>query len=328
MMILAGDIGGTKTRLGLFSREQGPNHPIISKKYSSPDFSGLEHIVRTFIHEYSVNTEQACFGVAGPVKNSQAAITNLSWTINSEILKRQTGIKQILLLNDLQAMAYAVPYLENSMLETINPGIPAEEGTKALVAAGTGLGEVFLTWGGCRYQANSSEGGHTDFGPRTDLEVELLNYMRKSYDHVSYERVCSGIGIPNLYAFLRDTRKYAEPPALARKLALTADQTPVIVDAGLNHPEDNPICAAVLELFTSILGAEAGNLAMKVASYGGIYIGGGIPPKIAEYIHKPLFLEAFKAKGRLTPMIDDIPIYLVTHKDVALMGAACHAIGW
>ena len=326
-MILAGDIGGTKTRLGLFSKERGPKHPIVRKTYSSKEFSSLEHIVRAFIKEHHVAAKYACFGVAGPVKNGRAAITNLAWVIDTAVLKQKLEIDEILLLNDLEAMAYAVPHLEDVMFEVIKPGVCAKESTKALVAAGTGLGEVFLTWEGSRYRANSSEGGHSDFGPRNDLEVEILNFLRRSFDHVSYERVCSGIGIPNLYAFLRNTRKYGEPRALARQLALASDQTPVIVEAGLNHPEENPICAAVLDLFTSILGAEAGNLAMKVASYGGIYIGGGIPPRIAQFIRKPLFLEAFRAKGRLRPMIDDIPIYLVTYNDMALMGAACHALG-
>lgn len=325
-MILAGDIGGTKTRLGFFSKERGPDDPIVRKTYSSKDFSGLEHIVHTFVEAHGISARCACFGVAGPIKKGRAAITNLPWIIDSAVMQRETKIGDVLLLNDLEAMAYAVPHLDSSMLETINPGIPVPQGTKALVAPGTGLGEVFLTWDGSRYRANSSEGGHTDFGPRTDLEVGLLNYLRKSFDHVSYERVCSGVGIPNLYAFLRDTQRYAEPLALAQRLAGTADRTPVIVEAGLTHPEENPICKAVLELFTCILGAEAGNLALKVSCYGGMYIGGGIPPRIAEYIRHPMFLEAFNAKGRLGPMIADIPIYLVTHKDIALMGAACHAL--
>lgn len=326
-MILAGDIGGTTTRLGLFSPERGADSPVIRMTYSSPDFQGLERIIGTFLAEHGTTVKRACFGVAGPIKHGRAVITNLPWIIDSAVIQEVTGIEEILLLNDLEAMAHAVPHLEPSMLEIINPGTPSPECVKALVAPGTGLGEVFLTWDGCRYRASSSEGGHTDFGPRTDLEMELLKYLRKSFDHVSYERVCSGIGIPHLYGFLRDTGKFAEPAGFAEKLAATSDQTPVIVEAGIRDPQEHPICVAVLELFTAILGAEAGNLALKVSCHGGMYIGGGIPPRIAEYIRKPLFLESFKAKGRLSPLIADIPIYLVMHRDTALMGAACYALG-
>lgn len=326
-MILAGDIGGTNTRLGIFSLEREPGEPIVSCAYLSREYAGLEEIVRTFMAEHDLPVARASFGVAGPIKQGRAEITNLPWTIDTETLGSETGIAETTLLNDLEAMAYAVPHLDGDMLETINPGVPVPQCTKALVAPGTGLGEVFLTWNGSRYQPNGSEGGHTEFGPRTDLEVELLQYLRARYEHVSYERVCSGVGIPNLYEFLRDTGKYPEPASLAHALEQAADPTPVIVEAGLREPQNHPICTAVLELFTSILGAEAGNLAMKVSSYGGMYIGGGIPPRMASHIRSPLFMNAFRDKGRLSRMVEDMPIYLVTHPDTALMGAACHALG-
>ncbi len=325
-MILAGDIGGTKTRLGIFSAERGPDDPIVSETYPSQEFPGLEHVVRAFIEEHHLTVSRASFGVAGPIKDNCAAITNLPWVIDGRTLSQDTGIPEVTLLNDLEAMAYAVPHLDESMIEAINPGVPKSGYPKALIAPGTGLGEVFLTWNDGRYQSNSSEGGHTDFAPRTDLEMELLAYLRRTYDHVSYERVCSGVGIPNLYAFLRDTGKHPEPPALGKALAEAPDQTPVIVKAGLEAPDENPICVAVLELFTSILGAEAGNLALKVACHGGMYIGGGIPPRMPEYIRSSLFLRAFMDKGRLEPMVTDMPIYLIKHGNTALMGAACHAL--
>ncbi|WP_147820353.1 glucokinase [Salidesulfovibrio onnuriiensis] len=327
-MILAGDIGGTKTRLGIFSADRGPDDPVVRQTYPSQEFAGLEDIVRAFLKKHGLSAERASFGVAGPIKQNRAQITNLPWIIDGDRLQRETGIGRVALLNDLEAMAHAVPHLDESMLVTINQGVPVPECTKALVAPGTGLGEVFLTWDGHgRYRPNSSEGGHTEFGPRTELQMELLAYLLEKYDHVSYERVCAGVGIPNLYAFLRDTGKHPEPEALARDLAEAEDQTPVIVRAGLERPEENPICVAVLELFTEILGAEAGNLALKVSCYGGMYIGGGIPPRMPEYIRSPRFLEAFRAKGRLSPMVADMPIHLVTHRDTALMGAACHALG-
>lgn len=327
MMILAGDIGGTNTRLGLFTPERGPDDPVAQKKYPSQDYAGLEEIVQSFLDEHQVSVNRTSIGVAGPIKKNQASITNLPWVIDRNNLCRETGISQLAMLNDLEAMAYAIPNLDDSMLETINPGVPVPECVKALIAPGTGLGEVFLTWDGTRYHPHRSEGGHTEFGPRNTLEIELLSYMIKRYEHVSYERVCAGIGIPNLYSFFRDTGHYLEPASLAKALAEAEDKTPVIVTAGVQEPEKYPICAAVLELFTSILGAQAGNLAMTVSSFGGIYVGGGIPPRIADYIRSPLFLDAFQDKGRLNPMVANMPIYLVTHPNTALLGAACHALG-
>ena len=326
-MILAGDIGGTNTRLGLFSPERGPNDPVVQKKYPSQSYAGLEEIVESFLVEHQISVDRASIGVAGPIKKDRASITNLQWVIDGNNLCHVTGIDQVTLLNDLEAMAYAIPNLDDSMLEMINSGIPGPECVKALIAPGTGLGEVFLTWNGTRYQPHRSEGGHTEFGPRNTLEADLLSYMLQRYEHVSYEWVCSGIGIPNLYSFFKDTGRYPEPVSLTRALAEADDKTAVIVNAGIQDPEEYPICVAVLELFTSILGAQAGNLALTVSSFGGMYVGGGIPPRIADYIRSPLFLEAFKNKGRLGPMVADMPIYLITHPNTALLGAACHALG-
>lgn len=327
MMILAGDIGGTNTRLGLFTPERGPDAPIAQKKYRSRAYAGLEEIVRSFLDEHQVSVNRASIGVAGPIKDNKASITNLPWVIDGDNLRDEIGIRQVAMLNDLEAMAHAIPNLDDSMIETVNPGVPAPKCVKALIAPGTGLGEVFLTWDGTRYQPHRSEGGHTEFGPRNTLEIELLSYMLKRYEHVSYEWVCSGIGIPNLYSFFKDTGRYPEPASLTKALAEAEDKTPIIVNAGIQEPEKHPICVAVLELFTSILGAQAGNLAMTVSSFGGMYVGGGIPPRIADYIRSPLFLEAFQSKGRLKPMVADMPIYLITHPNTALMGAACHALG-
>lgn len=325
-MILAGDIGGTNTRLGLFNPEMGPHAPIVQKQYPSHAYGGIEEIVRAFLHEHEALVDRASIGVAGPIKNNKATITNLPWVIDERTLRRETGIDEVTLLNDLEAMAYAIPHLDQAMLETINLGVPVPACAKALIAPGTGLGEVFLTWDGSRYQPHRSEGGHTEFGPRNTLEIDLLSYMLERFEHVSYELVCSGIGIPNLYSFFKDTGRYPEPPSLAKALAGTADKTPLIVNTALGKPDKHPICVAVLELFTAILGAQAGNLAMTVSSFGGMYIGGGIPPRIANYIRSPFFLKSFQDKGRLKPMVADMPIYLVTHPNAALLGAACHAL--
>ncbi|BHH85674.1 glucokinase [Desulforhopalus sp. 52FAK] len=326
-MILAGDIGGTNTRLGLFTPERGPDAPVAEQKYRSKEYAGLEEIIISFLSDQQVMVDKASIGVAGPLKKNRASITNLSWVIDGDKLCHETGIANVSLLNDLEAMAYAIPHLDTSMIETINSGVAVSESNKALIAPGTGLGEVFLTWNGTGYQPHSSEGGHTEFGPRNDLQMDLLSYMLKRYDHVSYEWVCSGIGIPNLYSFFKDTGRYPEPPALGRALAEEEDRTPLIVNAALDAPDKHPICVAVLELFTSILGAQAGNLAMTVSSFGGMYVGGGLPPRIGDYIRSPLFLDAFKNKGRLSPMVEDMPIYLITHPNTALLGAASHALG-
>lgn len=327
MMILAGDIGGTNTRLGLFSAEQGPDSPVAVKKYPSQDHAGLEGIINEFLSEHSVEVSQASLGVAGPIKNDCATITNLPWVIDRHKLCQETGIPQATLLNDMQAMAYAIDGLDDSMLEVINPGVAVEQGVRALIAPGTGLGEVFLTWNGDGYLPYSSEGSHAEFGPRNSLQIELLAYMLERFDHVSYERVCSGIGIPNLYDFLKSTGRYHAPEDFFKAVDAAEDKAPLIFDAAMQEPDKHPLCVAVLQLFTEILGAQAGNLALTVASFGGMYIGGGIPPRIVEYIKSPVFLEAFRDKGRLAPMIADMPIYLITHSDTALFGAACHALG-
>ncbi|WP_208597645.1 glucokinase [Desulfogranum mediterraneum] len=325
-ILLAGDIGGTKTRLGIFSREQGPFKPLAACTYSSTSHGGLEDIVRAFLLDTGYTVKRACFGVAGPVKDNAATITNLPWLIDGNTLAQEVGIDEVCLLNDLEAMAHAVPLLSGTSMEVVSPGEAEAQGVKALVAPGTGLGEVFLSWNGSKYRAHRSEGGHTEFGPRTDIESELLSYLRHRYDHVSYERVCSGMAIPDLYAFFRDTGRYPEPPGLAEQLKRADDPTPLIIEAALCFPEKNPICVAVVELFVSVLGAEAGNLALTVSAYGGIYIGGGIPPRIAHYIHSPLFIRTLKDKGRLSPMVSDIPVYLITLDDTALTGAASYGL--
>jgi glucokinase len=325
-MILAGDIGGTNTRLGLFTPEAGPHAPVAQKQYPSHAYAGFEEIVHTFLSEYKASVDRASIGVAGPIKNNRVALTNLPWIIDGKTVCRETGIGEVTLLNDLEAMAYAIPNLGPSMLETIKPGAAAPKGVKALIAPGTGLGEVFLTWDGNRYQPHSSEGGHTEFGPRNALEIDLLTYMLSRHRHVSYEQVCSGIGIPNLYSFFRDTGRYPESPSLALALSEVKDKTPPIINGALREPDPHPICLAVLELFVSILGAHAGNLAVTVSSFGGVYVGGGIPPRIAGHIRTPVFLESFLDKGRMTAMVADMPIYLITHPNAAQLGAACHAL--
>lgn len=325
-MILAGDIGGTTTRLGIYLKRKGPLAPVAKKDYPSQKYACIEDIVNAFLVEQKQKVSRACFGVAGPVKDNAAAITNLPWTIQTQTLQLKTELEDIELLNDLEAMGSAIPILNKASLVTIHKGIPEKNGVKALIAPGTGLGEVFLIWNGHKYRAQRSEGGHTEFGPRNDIQAELLTYLRKKYDHVSYERVCSGVGLPNLYSFYRDTGKFDESPALAAAMQGVEDVTPIIVDAAIREPEKNPICVAVVELFVSILAAQAGNLSLTVSCYGGIYIGGGIPPRISKFINRRQFVAAFQDKGRLSPMMSNIPIYLINQPDVAIIGAANHGL--
>ncbi|MFW5488614.1 MAG: glucokinase [Desulfovibrio sp.] len=328
MKILAGDIGGTNTRLAVYTTEErlSPVTPI--KKYTNRQFKGLDEIIAEFLDgsPHADHLEKACFDVAGPIIDNRVDATNLPWSIRASELVEALGGLPVTLLNDLEAMAYAVPHLSQDDLQEINPGKPQDKAPKAIVAPGTGLGEAYLTWGGSCYQAHSSEGGHTDFGPRTDTEMELLAYLRKTLHRVSYERVCSGMGTPNLFNFLRDTGRYPVPEALQAELDANPDMTAVILGNGMKNPDKYPICKAVLDLFVAILGSEAGNLALKLGPHGGLYVGGGIPLHIAEAVHSAAFMEAFLDKGRLSPMVKEIPVYLITNSDPALTGSAAHAL--
>jgi len=327
MMLLAGDIGGTKTNLAVFSTEAGPRAPLAEASFPSREYPSLEEVAREFLSQVDLQVERATFGVSGPVVGGQATITNLPWVMQETQLEEDLNLAPVRLLNDLEAIANGVPFLEPSDLRTLNEGQAAPEGALAVIAPGTGLGEAFLTWDGTRYQAHASEGGHTSFAPLDALEVELLRFLQGRYDHVSYERVCSGLGLPNIYAFLRDSGYAKEPAWLADKLAAADDPNPLIVSAALD--EENPcrLCAATLDTFVSILGAEAGNLALKVLATGGVYLGGGIPPRILPALQKGEFMDAFWRKGRMSGLLARMPVHVVLNPKVALLGAACHGLG-
>lgn len=324
-MLLAGDIGGTKTQLALFSTEKGPREPVVEKKYVSSGYANLEGVVQAFRAEFDHPIERAVFGVAGPVVGGQATITNLPWIIRVSRLQEVLGTASVTLLNDLQAIAYAVPYLEEQDVHTLNRVEPEAHGSIAVIAPGTGLGEAYLTWDGARYRAYASEGGHADFGPTNALEIGLLRYMLQRFDHVSYEKVCSGLGIANLYGYLKDSGYAPEPPWLAQQLVEANDPTPVIVGAALRH-EEQPCELAVetLRLFVSILGSEAGNLALKLMSSGGVYLGGGIPPRILPWLEHTYFMRSFLNKGRFSSELIRFPVHVILHRNAALLGATCY----
>lgn len=319
--LLAGDIGGTKTILALYPVNGSPRTPVKKERFTSRSYESLDAIVAKFLANMHPSILRASFGVAGPVQEGRAQITNLPWSIDSEILREQIKAP-VRLLNDLNAIAHAVPYLESSDLETLNAGTVAYQGTLGIVAPGTGLGEAFLTWSDNRYHAHPSEGGHVDFAPVDSLQTELLTYLQARFGHISFERVCSGSGLPSLYTFLKDSGKYPEPDWLREALNQMTDPTPVIVQAGMENRAE--ICTATLDLFTAILGSEAGNLALKVFATGGIYLAGGMPGRILSRLRKPDFLHAFTQKGRFAEWLINVPVQVILNQEVALFGAACH----
>lgn len=324
-MLLAGDVGGTKTHLAIFSSLNEIRTPVAEAKLPSADFPNLEELVRTFLARFSFSVDRACFGVAGPVIAGKATITNLPWQMSEQHMQDELHISSVNLLNDLDAMAHAVPFLEASDLLTLNVGQTVAHGPIALIAPGTGLGEAFLTWDNGHYEAHPSEGGHTDFGPQNALEMEMLRFLLERFEHVSYEHVCSGVGVPNIYAFLRNRNvELAEPTWLAQEMAAVRDTTPVIINAALDTKRPCTLCIATVRTFVSILGAEAGNLALKVLATGGVYIGGGIPPRMLPFFQDDTFMQSFRHKGRLSEVLTKLPVHLVLNTRLALLGAAIH----
>lgn len=323
-MLLAGDIGGTKTNLAIFSVEKGWREPLVEATFPSARYSSLENLVGDFLAQYNFSIERASFGVAGPVVAGRAAITNLPWVLEETSLKEALHISAVHLLNDLGAIAHAIPHLEARDIYTLNKGESLSGGAIGVIAPGTGLGEAFLLWDGSRYLTQNSEGGHADFAPSDEFQLEMLRYLQRRYNHVSYERVCSGKGLPNIYNYLKESGYAKEPSWLTEKLATAEDITPIIVNAALATEESCEICVATLKTFVSILGAEAGNLALKVLATGGIYIGGGIPPRILSLLDTDDFMQAFLRKGRLADLLAPIPVHVILNPKIALLGAAAY----
>ncbi len=321
-MLLAGDLGGTKTILALFPTDGDARNPALRTRYASKDFPSLARMLDAFLAEHDVPIEAASFAVAGPVVAGKADVTNLSWMISEDGLRARLGDIPVRLINDLQATAYAIPALTPNDLYSLHPGEAEPQGALAVIAPGTGLGEAYLVWDGDQYRAYASEGGHADFAPRNELEMALLRYLLRRMDHVSYERVCSGMGIPNLYAYLKDSGYAPEPPWLARQLQHADDPTPVIMTAALQVDPPCALCSATLDLFVSILGAEAGNLALKVLSTGGVYLAGGIPPRMLEALRHGQFMQSFIRKGRFADRLVRMPVNVVINANTALIGAA------
>lgn len=319
-MILAGDIGGTKTHLALY--EPQSSHCIAEEKYHSREYKSLSEIIEKFISKHEVVIEKACLGVAGPIKHNVCRATNLPWVIDGKVLAEVLKTKHVWLVNDLYANAYGLKCLSPKEFFTLNEGVKDSIGNAALISAGTGLGEAGLYWDGKTHHPFACEGGHVDFAPRDQLEIDLWHYLRKKFEHVSYERVISGPGLYNLYRFLIDDRLENESDEIKEEM-LRQDPSKVITEKAQN--KQCPTCTRALDWFISIYGSEAGNLALKVLALGGVYIGGGIAPKILEGMRSGGFMKAFVAKGRFAPMLEKIPIKIVLNDNTALLGAAQYA---
>jgi len=315
-MILAGDIGGTHTRLALFDGD--PHEPLALAIYPSRKHAGLEEIVAAFLAEHPAEIDCACFDVAGPVRNGRVKTTNLPWIVDARQVADTIGLPSIELVNDLVATAYGIAELTTADLETLNRGDPSIGGNLAVIAAGTGLGEAGLIWNGECYHAVASEGSHSDFGPRSALQVELYTFLARD-SHVSYEDVCSGIGLVTLYRFLRERSRTEEPAWLADAIR-DGDGPATISSAGLTGRD--PVCAEALDLMVSIYGAEAGNVALRLLATGGIYVGGGIAPHILPKLRQRTFLDSLAAKGRFRAMLEQIPVHVILNEHAGLVGAA------
>ena len=326
-MLVVGDVGGTKTDLAVYSPESGPFKPIAEATFHSAGYGSLEIVVHEFLDQAKLPVDQGSFAVAGPVVEGRAKITNLPWVIDENRLQQGLKLSSVKLWNDLEAIAYAVLFLRPEDLDTLNEGTAEPQGAIAVIAPGTGLGEAYLTWDGSRYRAHPSEGGHADFAPTDDLQIDLLRYLHRQHEHVSYERVCSGIGLPNIYGYLRMSGHGAEPPWLAQQLASEEDHTPIIVNAALDTSRNCELCVAALDTFVSVLGAETANLALKVLSTGGVYLGGGIPPRIVSILKQRWFMQAFLDKGRMSNLLSAMPVRVILNPKAARLGAACLGLG-
>lgn len=326
-MILAGDVGGTKVHLGLYNFEGGHLKTLRDEKFASHEFTTLDAAVEQFLAAGGrMNREEivaACFGCPGPVQDGRIKLTNLSWTLDTAALERSLSIEHVFLINDLEANGYGIPELAADSILTMHQGDATAAGSRGLIAAGTGLGEAMLIWDGKRHRPIASEGGHCDFAARTEREIALLQYLQRTLGgRVSWERVVSGKGIQNIYSYLCAVEKMDEPSWLRQRMA-TEDPNAVIgtcADEGSSE-----LCMETMRIFAASYGAEAGNIALKVLAMGGVYLGGGIAPKILKTLTGGGFMQAFLDKGRLSPLLETIPVRVILDDTCALLGAAAYA---
>jgi glucokinase len=318
-MILAGDIGGTHARLAFFDVVDGRFNLVSASIFPSREYTGLDEIVAKFVSTANLHADTACFGIAGPVRNGRVEASNLPWIIESKRLADELKISQAVLINDLEANAWGIPALDAKDVVALNQvkGLPL--GNQAVIAAGTGLGQAGMYWDGHKHHVFACEGGHTDFAPRNQLEVELFNYLSARFGHVSYERIISGPGLVNVFNFLRDTGRGTPAQWLVDQM--TQSDPAAAISRAANDGKC-ALCEQAVDLFTSIYGAEAGNLALKIMATGGVYLGGGIAPKMLAKLSGPLFMQAFISKGRMQALLESMPVRVITNDRIALLGAA------
>jgi glucokinase len=323
-MILAGDIGATRTRLAAFQADGSKLELVVEKTYKSQDHSGLREIISAFVKDEGIPVHSACFGVAGPVRAGRSKISNLPWTIDSRELAAQLKLGAVGLINDLEAYAYGIDALESKDFVTLSEGVDDAEGNRVVIAARTGLGVAGLYWDGFRHHPFPCEGGHADFAPKNDLEAELAQYLRKKYDHVSCERILSGPGIKNIYDFLRDAGK-AEEPAWLQKQMSDAPDAPALISR-LALEKKAAICDQALNIFVGVYGSETGNCALNFLATGGVFVGGNIAAKIASRMQDSIFMNSFLDKGRMRSLLSDIPVKIVLNDNCGITGAARYTL--
>ena len=320
--VLAGDVGGTKTSLAIFEVEGSRLEVLALEKYPSQQYGSLDEIVRQFVAQQDHACDWASFGVAGPVRNGKAATTNLPWLVDAQRLSDAAGFRKVWLMNDLEANAWGISALQEKDFCVLNAGNPDPNGNASIISAGTGLGEAGLFWNGERHRPFASEGGHCDFAPSSDLEIDLLRHLKQRYSHVSWERVLSGMGLVNIYEFLRNYRGSETPAWLAEEMQ-TGDQAAAISKAA--QASRCPVCCEALDLFVYLYGVEAGNHALKIMATAGVYIGGGIAPKNLERFREANFLRGFCSKGRMEQRMRDMPVKVILNERTALYGPAVFA---
>ncbi|HTE90072.1 MAG TPA: glucokinase [Terriglobales bacterium] len=323
-MILAGEIGATRTRLAAFDTEGNKLQCVVEKTYLSQEHSGLAELITGFVKTEGIPVHSACFGVAGPVTAGRSKISNLPWTIDRRELASQLKLDSVGLINDLEAYAYGIDALDSKDFITLSEGAEDAEGNRAVISARTGLGVAGMYWDGFRHHPFACEGGHADFAPRNKLDMELLTYLQGKHGRVSSERILSGPGIKNIYDFLRDTKKVEEPPDLREQMSQSPDPPALI--SKLAAEGKSPICDQTMSLFVTIYGAETGNCALHFMSTGGIFIGGSIAAKNINKMKDPAFMKSFLDKGRMTPLLKQMPVKIVLNDDSGIIGAARYTL--
>ena len=323
-MILAGEIGATRTRLAAYETEANRLLCVVQKTFQSQNHASLAEILPLFTRTEGIPVHSACFGVAGPVRNGRSKISNLPWTIDAKELAAQLKLPSVGLLNDLEAYAYGIDALDSKDFITLSAGSDDAEGNRAVISAKTGLGMAGLYWDGFRHHPFACEGGHADFAPRDQIQTELLAYLQKEYGRVSCERILSGPGIRHIYDFLRDAKKMEEPAWLREQLSAAHDPSPVISQLAMEKKA--PICEQTMSIFVSVFGAEAGNCALRYMTTGGIFIGGVIAAKIASKMQDGTFMQAFLDKGRMASILKDMPVQVIVNDDCGLIGAARYTL--